>query len=179
MDEYDDPRPCAGRNVNVCVAEGCYNEGCLLNNTREEYDRRKRIMNNEELDDLLRQTLEKIDLQIAWLENQAAQMNILPHELQDANGGWQMIPLLLAKAQLLSVMGKERPKNIHFNPQHQEVEVIPAHYENFVRMTGLSYRTIKELQATGWEFSEMVDAMRDHITFTLTRTLPIAYEPLT
>lgn len=24
-----DARPCAGRNVNVCVAEGCYGEACI------------------------------------------------------------------------------------------------------------------------------------------------------
>lgn len=24
-----DPRPCNGRNSNICVAEGCYNEACL------------------------------------------------------------------------------------------------------------------------------------------------------
>lgn len=24
-----DARPCKGRNVNVCVAEGCYGEACL------------------------------------------------------------------------------------------------------------------------------------------------------
>lgn len=49
-DDYVDPRPCAGRNVNICVAEGCYNEGCLLNNTREEYERRRtKIMTDKEL----------------------------------------------------------------------------------------------------------------------------------
>jgi hypothetical protein len=25
----DDPRPCKGRNSNVCVGEGCYGEACI------------------------------------------------------------------------------------------------------------------------------------------------------
>lgn len=25
----DDLKPCKGQNVNICVAEGCYNESCL------------------------------------------------------------------------------------------------------------------------------------------------------
>lgn len=25
-----DPRPCKGRNANVCVAEGCYGEACVI-----------------------------------------------------------------------------------------------------------------------------------------------------
>jgi hypothetical protein len=27
--DADDPRPCKGRNANVCVAEGCYGEACV------------------------------------------------------------------------------------------------------------------------------------------------------
>lgn len=27
-DDCLDPRPCLGKNPNVCVAEGCYNEAC-------------------------------------------------------------------------------------------------------------------------------------------------------
>jgi hypothetical protein len=29
-----DPRPCRGRNSNVCVAEGCYGEACVRLATR-------------------------------------------------------------------------------------------------------------------------------------------------
>lgn len=27
--DFLDPRPCNGRNSNICVAQGCYGEACL------------------------------------------------------------------------------------------------------------------------------------------------------
>ena len=34
-----DPRPCNGRNSNICVAEGCYGEACCDLGWRPSYDR--------------------------------------------------------------------------------------------------------------------------------------------
>lgn len=58
-DEYSDPRPCAGRDVAICFIEGCFTKGCLLNNTREEYDRRKREW-EESVDELIVTTVEPV-----------------------------------------------------------------------------------------------------------------------
>ena len=35
----DDLKPCKGQNVNVCVAEGCYNESCLDRETHIQEER--------------------------------------------------------------------------------------------------------------------------------------------
>jgi hypothetical protein len=40
-DCYSDPRPCRGRNANVCVAEGCYGEACVTTNRPPETDEEK------------------------------------------------------------------------------------------------------------------------------------------
>lgn len=49
----------------------------------------------------LGQTLARINSQIETVEHKAKSMGISAHDLTDANGSYQMIPLLAAKAQCL------------------------------------------------------------------------------
>lgn len=60
---------------------------------------RPRVLREE-----LMQTLNLVDASIDEVKREAKARRIMPHELRDSNGGWCMIPLLVAKAQILDTL---------------------------------------------------------------------------
>jgi hypothetical protein len=68
---------------------------------------RPRVLREE-----LMQLLTLVDASIDEVKREAKVRRILPQELRDHNGGWVMIPLLAAKAQILTnlvQLNKESP----------------------------------------------------------------------
>lgn len=59
--------------------------------------------------DVLEDTLRRIDNQIEEIERQAAEFDCEPHEVRNSDGSYAMIPLLVAKAQILSLIPREEP----------------------------------------------------------------------
>ena len=60
---------------------------------------RPRVLREE-----LMSTLNLVDASIDEVKREAKARRIMPQELRDTNGGWALIPLLVAKAQILDTL---------------------------------------------------------------------------
>lgn len=60
---------------------------------------RPRVLREE-----LMQTLTLVDASIDEVKREAKVRRIMPQELRDTAGGWSMLPLLVAKAQILTCL---------------------------------------------------------------------------
>lgn len=123
------------------------------------------------LNEVLMSTLAAVDRQIEELEKYAKthiSADADPVKLMDINGGWQMIPLLVAKAQLLSVLAKSKSdrKNIVFHGLKPTSPALAGRYDRMIRLTGLTYRTIRHLYELGFEFIEQ-DEPTNTVLYTI------------
>jgi hypothetical protein len=60
---------------------------------------RPRVLREE-----LMSTLNLVDASIDEVKREAKVRRIMPQELRDSNGGWALVPLLVAKAQILDTL---------------------------------------------------------------------------
>ena len=59
---------------------------------------------NKNIFDEMVETLDRIDIQIRAVEEEAQRRGVIPTEMQTPDGNWILIPLLAARAQLLASM---------------------------------------------------------------------------